>query len=203
MSYAPRTESRSEPEPKNENPGLVTSDSLAAESVQEGGTFAENSSSRIPSDQPSASSTANTTDTSNATRLDPAPDADARLTTEEWSEESQLNAGRSLGSQGSDGGSTFETTGSSGRGSTFDTTRTSDELPQSKPKGQNLTEGGIDAGAPNASFTTDIGGKGDPGRVALGDIEASNTPYAGGVGERQTKITGDGQFDSLDRDTSA
>jgi len=35
-----------------------------------------------------------------------------------------------------------------------------------KPKGANVTEGGFDGSAPNASFNGDVGGKNDPGRLA-------------------------------------
>jgi len=35
-----------------------------------------------------------------------------------------------------------------------------------KPKGANITEGGFDSSAPNASFNGDVGGKNDPGRLA-------------------------------------
>lgn len=66
-----------------------------------------------------------------------------------------------------------------------------------KPKGQNLQEGGFDSGAPNASFGGDIGGKNDPGRVALNAAQESNVPSAGGAGPRETQISNDGQFDTL------
>lgn len=43
---------------------------------------------------------------------------------------------------------------------------------QAKPKGRNLQEGGFSSeDAPNASFSTDIGGEGDPGRVAEGRFQ--------------------------------
>lgn len=40
-----------------------------------------------------------------------------------------------------------------------------------KPKGKDITEGGFDSGAPNASFNQEIGTKKDPGRVAEGEFE--------------------------------
>lgn len=150
------------PETKNENPGVVTSDSLAAESIQEGGSFAATSDARGPNSQPSYSTTTNTTDVSNATRLDPAPDAEARMASEQWSEAEQLNAGRKLGKE-SGVGPTYNTVGGS-------TNHSSDVDMGGRymPKGDNLQEGGFDSSAPNASFNTDVGGKKDPGRVALG-----------------------------------
>ena len=48
-------------------------------------------------DQPSKSVNTNTTDTSGATQLDPAPDAEARQAKNDWKEETQLQAGSELG----------------------------------------------------------------------------------------------------------
>ena len=177
-------------DPKNENPGMVTSDSLAAESIEEGGSFAANSDSRGPMAQPSYSTTTNTADISSATRLEPAPDAEARQASEEWSESAQLNAGQELGKD-------------AGVGPTFNTPSggVSDATNQ-QPKGKNITEGGFDADAPNASYNTDIGGKDDPGRVALEGFEAENTPFAGGAGPREGQVSNDGQYDVL-KDESA
>lgn len=58
-----------------------------------GGDFASNTSKAGISDQPSKGTTANNRDTSAATILDPAPDAEARQATEEWNESAVLNAG--------------------------------------------------------------------------------------------------------------
>ena len=179
---------------------MVTSDSVAAESIRGGGSFAANADSRGPMDQPSHSTNTNTTDTSGATRLDPAPDAEARKASEEWSENAQMNAGLGLGKE-------------AGRGPTWNTTSGEGDATNraaggggsegvDKPKGENLTEGGFDADAPNASFTTDIGGEDDPGRAALGRMEAANVPFAGGAGPRQGKVSDDGQYDVLE-DASA
>jgi hypothetical protein len=81
---------------KTEKPGTITSDSLAAESLSSAsGTFANNKAT--PSSQPSNSTTANNTDTSSATTLPPAKDAQARGNEEETSlsaEQAELDAGR-------------------------------------------------------------------------------------------------------------
>lgn len=151
----------------------MTSDSLAGESIKEGGSFAANSDSRGPMDQPSRSLNANTTDTSNATRLDPASDAEARAAQSEWSETSQLNAGKSLGKESGVGptynAAVSDSTNSSGNGA-LAPGYASHPAPSMgdnfAPKGKNIQEGGFDSSAPNASFNTDIGGKNDPGRVA-------------------------------------
>jgi len=205
---------------KNENPGIVTSDSLAAESIQEGGSFGANADARGPHPQPSASTNTNTTDTSNATRLDPAPDAEARQASAEWSENSQLNAGSALGGQSEGKGPTYNTAaggtatqptsgGSGGAPTTADGNAAaapgyaSHPAPSMgdnfQPKGKNITEGGFEGNEPNASFTSDIGDENDPGRAAL---QRTDVPVSGGAGPRQTQVSGDGQFDNLD-ETSA
>ncbi|GIZ40577.1 hypothetical protein CKM354_000391000 [Cercospora kikuchii] len=173
------TDPASQNNPKNEAPGTVTSDSLAAESVNAGGSFAENSDSRGPSAQPSYSTTTNTTDTSNATKLDSTTSASARG-----------NQTTQLGGTGSSS-STTATGNASAQG------HSSYAQSVGQPKGQNLQEGGFDSGAPNASFTTDIGGKNDPGRVALNAAQEKNVPSSGGAGPREGQVSNDGQFDSL------
>lgn len=196
-------------DPKNENPGVVTSDSLAAENIKEGGSFAANADARGPMGQPSYSTNTNTTDTANATRLDPAIDAEARQASEEWSESAALNAG--LG-QGKDAGRgpTWNTPSADAGSGVSDTTNIEAPTPgapptmgeQLKPKGKNVTEGGFDENAPNASFNAEIGGKKDPGRAALGGFQEENVPFAGGAGPREGQTTNDGQYDVL-KDASA
>jgi hypothetical protein len=131
---------------KVENPGTVTSDSLAAESIEQGGDFAANSSSRGPSGPPSSSTTTNTTDASNATELPSARDHPSRPDGNSKADsDAVINEGRVPVKQPHvDPNAQFQ-----------------------KPKGKDLHEGGFDSSAPNASFRTDIGSKRDPGRVAL------------------------------------
>ena len=199
-------------EPKNENPGIVTSDSLAGESIKSGGSFAANSEARGVMDQPSSSTNTNNTDISGATTLNAAPSADARDAQEAWSEHSQLKAGEQLnsdtgsGSSGSAGSTVFTTSGgSSGFPSTGGDENANPGSSRggnsgsgsgvSQPKGDSLKEGGFSSEDPNSSFDTDIGGKNDPGRAALGTAQASES--AGGAGPRQGEVTNDGQFDAL------
>ncbi|KAF2484102.1 hypothetical protein BDY17DRAFT_322976 [Neohortaea acidophila] len=207
-------------DPKTENPGLVTSDSLAAESVNEGGSFAATSDSRGPMAQPSYSSNAATTDVSNARILDSAPDAEARQASEAWNEAAILNANidgkrdKDLGI-----GPTWNTPGPKTvnpdqREARYGTGNAApapgyvayssqvsdgDGAPKQVPKGEGLTEGGFNSEAPNASYNTNIGGGNDPGRRALGEIEEQN---AGGSGPREGQISGMKQFGDLD-ETSA
>ncbi|MCJ1272419.1 hypothetical protein MMC21_000205 [Puttea exsequens] len=71
--------------PTTEGAGAVASDSLAADSARSGGKFSDNRDSE-PLLQPGSSSTFNTTDTSNATTLEPAPDAAEREAKASYSE---------------------------------------------------------------------------------------------------------------------
>ena len=184
----------------------MTSDSLAGESIEGGGSFGANSDARGPMSQKSAGTTANNTDTSGATTLDAAPSADAREAQEGWSESASMNAGQSLGGSGGSGGNSGSGTAQSyagaagGSSSIGGGSSGSENVPPTgsgQPKGANIAEGGFSSNDPNASFETDIGGKNDPGRAALGAMEAGNTPSAGGTGPRQEQVTNDGQFDSL------
>jgi hypothetical protein len=136
--------------------------------------------------QPSASTTTNNTDTSGATTLQAAPDAEARQALENWNEEAQLNAGKGLASA-----PVTASSYSANKGAT------------DSPHGKNITEGRFDGSAPNASFNGDIGGRNDPGRKALGDMQRNALQAAGDAGgPRQQGVTDDGQFDVLG-DTSA
>lgn len=61
-----------------------------------------------------------------------------------------------------------------------------------KPKGTNITEGGIDDLMPNASFSGEIGTDDDPGRAALGNFQTKDAESGldAGGGPRQKGVTG-------------
>ncbi|PSK35861.1 hypothetical protein B9Z65_5676 [Elsinoe australis] len=215
MSSSSGTKVTSDPErftnPVNEGAGTVTSDSLAGESLQSGGSFGSTTGAAA-SAQPSSSTTTNTTDTSNATVLDAAPDAEARQAKETWSETAQLNAGRDItdknavfGGRGAGSG----TSDASGISSTNAASGVGERLAASQgeglmqPKGGNLTEGGFQGTEPNASFGSEIGTKKDPGRAALDGFQKTQSQQAGDAGGRKDeKLSNDGQYDVL-RDASA
>ncbi|KAF2710000.1 hypothetical protein K504DRAFT_466445 [Pleomassaria siparia CBS 279.74] len=185
----------------HESTGLVTSDSLAAESLKGEDGFASDNPHAAASGVPSKATTSNTTDTSNATRLAPAVDAEAREAQEGWSETSQLNASRNINS----GGETGFTTGEEVKGGyagASDGARTPGDL---KPKGKNITEGGFDSDGPNASFNNaEIGSKKDPGRVAEAKFGLENARSGADAGRaKDTGLTGDSQFDALERSEEA
>ncbi|KAI4842892.1 hypothetical protein E4T44_07054 [Aureobasidium sp. EXF-8845] len=186
------TDPQTTSDPKIEKPGTVTSDSLAAESLQNGGTFGLGNHAAA-SQQPSASTTTNNTDTSGATTLPAAPDAEARQALEGWNEDAQFNSAR--GVHGNNSGTATPPTSSYLANSSI--------AGFTAPHGKNITEGGFDGTAPNASFNSDIGGENDPGRKALRDMQKSALQPVGVVGGAQQKgVNDDGQFDVLG-DTSA
>lgn len=135
--------------------------------------------------------------------LQAAPDAEARQALEGWNEEAQLNSARGILGNGSGDGPppTSSYLASSSKASQAN----SSGFPGSAqhPHGKNITEGNIDASAPNASFTTDIGGKNDPGRQAVNDLARNAQQSAGDAGIPKDKgVSNDGQFDVL-KDASA
>lgn len=186
--------------PKVEKPGTVLSDSLAGESAKSGGDFAANTNPSVLN-QTAQSSTTNTTDTSGATVLDAAPDAEARQATEGWSESASLDAGKNLGNSG---GKPYNTSTGSGANVGDAPTYTASNTLQGEgnPAGKNLKEGGFDSDGPNASFKTDIGGKNDPGRVALDGFQKSNAEAIIDAGSSHDGTSGN-SFDALGGSTSA
>lgn len=170
--------------------------------MKSGGQFADGHA--YISGQKSTGSTAANTDTSNATKLSPAPDAEARLAAEEWSENASLNASRSL----NDTKGEYKTVGGTGSAHTVGTAPSSqgrDVSSGEKPKGHNLTEGGFDEGAPNASYA-EIGSRRDPSRLAELEFERRNAEGAnseGSMGPRVGGVTDKGQYGQLERETDA
>ncbi|KAH7132236.1 hypothetical protein B0J11DRAFT_521181 [Dendryphion nanum] len=207
----------------HEGVGVVTSDSLAAESLKGSGSFGEGNPHAAASKQPSKSTTTNTTDTSGATTLPPAVDAEAREAQQGWSETRQLNAATGLGKNAGVGptyntpGATTSATGglpstgaagstavplgggvSGGYAGAADSARAAGEL---KPKGVNLQEGGFDgATRPNP----EIGSKNDPGRAAESKFQLSNAQPGGATGGgRQGEVTGNSVYDKLNNEENA
>jgi len=173
-----------------ESTGPILSDSLAAESLEKGGEDAFASGHAAASKQPAKGTNTNNYDTSSATTLDAAPDAEARMATEEWSENAALKAGRTLSSS-SDNNTEGNAEASYPAGAY-------DEPAKSKPRGHNIEEGGFDDEAPNASFNQDIGGKNDPGRLAEHKFQISNARNAAAAGFEGGREENEvGSFDAL------
>jgi hypothetical protein len=209
----------------NEAVGVVTSDSLAAESLSHHGAFGAGNPKAAASDQSSSSTTTNTTDTSAARKLDSAVNSEAREAQEGWSENAKLTAGGGLGrkdagivptynTSGGGGGHASSTGGhasSAGSGNTSASghvpTAPTGSYPAhadpstQKPKGKNITEGGFDTGAPNASFNSDIGDKNDPGRRAEANFQ--NRDAQPGVPLQSKNDANTTVYDALKSDEAA
>ncbi|KAI9845358.1 MAG: hypothetical protein M1838_001782 [Thelocarpon superellum] len=196
--------------PVNEGPGELTSDSLAAESTRAGGGFAENAGAE-PSGVPSKSSTASNTDTSNATALPPAPDAERRGDAAERPapqlpqddvapKHAEAVDGQAYGDGHQSNGKHVPLAPSY---VTLDVTNPAKSL---KVKGTNLTEGGFDSDdSKNASFNADIGSENDPGRLAEQKFQrasAENTSDAAG-GPRQKNVSGGMPYEALSSEQQA
>ncbi|KAF2220469.1 hypothetical protein BDZ85DRAFT_302744 [Elsinoe ampelina] len=168
------TDPTSQTNPINEAPGVITSDSLAGESLASGGDFGSTTGAAASS-QPSKSTTTNTTDTSGATELAPAPNADARLAEEEWSETRQLNAGREI----SDKNAVFgeRNAGSAATGGS---------------SGSYAAASGGSYGGASGDVAGGASSGGAIGGVASGGIPS--TKAASGVAEREAARQGDGRF---------
>jgi len=194
---------------KEEFAGAVASDSLAADSTRSGGVFSENRGAAPQSVSGNSSTFANT-NTSGATKLDPAPDAESRLAQDSWKEEKGVYPD-AVGDQ-SKSTAVEDTTGSNQTGGN---TGSADAAPTyvnnqyirdpSGPKGANLTEGGFDSDDKNnASFNNEIGTENDPGRLAEGKFQRENAESGPDAGyPRQKGVTGEGSFDALGGETSA
>ncbi|KAH7385931.1 hypothetical protein BKA66DRAFT_511269 [Pyrenochaeta sp. MPI-SDFR-AT-0127] len=216
------TDPESTRNPIQEGVGVITSDSLAAESLKTDGDFGAGNPKAAVSGQPSSSTTTNTTDTSNATRLDPAVDAQAREAEEGWGEEKTISSAKGLGKE-SGVGPTYNSLGSAvnssglARGvstgtSGFDTGVQGNIAPIEayagqdleegvyKPKGKNVTEDPDLKG--NTKFGA-IGTKNDPARVAEQEFAKKRAEIAGvGAGSAGLDGQGDSKFSGL-KDESA
>jgi len=185
----------------DESTGTILSDSLAGESLASGGSFA--SGHATASSQSAKGTNTNNYDTSAATTLDAASDAEARMAAEEWGENAQMNAASRVHSgEGEYDGAL----GRSGPGASHGRDygkgpEEFDEVRVDKPKGRNIKEGGFDGDGPNASFNQDIGGKNDPARFAEKKFQESNardaasSGFEGGRAEDEENVYG-----TLERD---
>ncbi|CAG8984249.1 hypothetical protein HYALB_00010505 [Hymenoscyphus albidus] len=170
-----------------EGAGAVVSDSLAAESARAGGGFASNRDTD-PFGAKGSNSIFTNRDTSSATRLDPAVDAEAREAESDWAEEKKLGASG----------------GQRGSARTAPSYVSSQFVDSKGPKGENLTEGFEGGAGNNASFNGDIGGRNDPGRKALDKIVKDNADASEMAGmPKQMGDIGDNDFTALGRNTPA
>lgn len=191
---------------------MVTSDSLAAESIRGGGQFADGESTY--SSQPSRSTNTNTTDTSGAVKLDAAGQRQDRLTDTDLAGTNYKTPAQEPGmSKFGDAQSRLPGDG------TYDTSKggpqesyggTAPSYVQggrggfsdgsSRPGGAGR-EGGFDSDSmPNASFGADVGGKYDPGRVAEQTFSERNARPGADAGYAADYSGGKGGFENLDEE---
>ncbi|KAG9236235.1 hypothetical protein BJ875DRAFT_457144 [Amylocarpus encephaloides] len=196
-----------------EGAGPMASDSLAAESTKSRGTFASNRDSE-PSGVAGANSTFANTNTSGATKLDPAMDAETRMAQEDWAEEKKLGATANSYPKAAGGQSKAlaveNTAGSSVTGGATSSAGTAPSYVQggytdtAGPKGRNLTEGGFESNdKKNASFNSEIGSKNDPGRLAEQRIYRENANTGMDAIPKQKGDGGDNPYDTLGSDAQA
>ncbi|KAF2865161.1 hypothetical protein BDV95DRAFT_612950 [Massariosphaeria phaeospora] len=198
----------------DESVGVVTSDSLAAESLKDSGSFGEGNIHAAASKQPSKSTNTNNTDISGATKLEPAANASVR-NSKSSNESEGIDSGKG---QGKDAGKgpTYATSGStSSTGVTGASTdaggknntptaptgsyagsaaaaRGPGEL---KPKGKNITE--TDDLEGKHEFG-EVGTEKDPGRAAeLAFQKKDAVPASTG---KDTGKPGAGAFEALEGD---
>lgn len=181
-----------------------------------------------------SNSTFNNTDTSAATTLPPASDAQDRLPKTQKDNDAGVGGEKypeSIGgpdfgdskvsdkgyaggpAKGSSGGSSAQYNTVAGSGSSSGTANAEDApsyvssvyMQGGKPKGNNITEGGFDADAPNASFTTDIGSENDPGRAGTAQFQRQSAGDAAdsGMPKTQKGLDTDTPYNKLDADQSA
>jgi len=186
----------------DEGAGAIASDSLAAESTREGGKFSENRNGE-PQGVSGANSTFANTNTSGATTLEPAADAEARSSGAGSYPGSLGGQAKDLAVENTSGSSDTGLGGTSSAG-VAPTYVNSQYVDAAGPKGKNLTEGGFESNdSKNASFNGDIGGKNDPGRLAEEKFQRSNADAAGDAAmPRQQGDVGDNAYESLGGDTS-
>ncbi|KAJ5361273.1 hypothetical protein N7541_002117 [Penicillium brevicompactum] len=215
-------------QPIEEPSGPITNDSLAAESVREGGAFSGNRGAE-PMGVSGNQSTVNNIDTSSATKLGSVPVGGLRE-----DRESQQKYPEALGGQGNfpgthlsqsgyTGGSTaakkelglnageYSTASGSGQSQynagqapSYVSDVTGD-IQHPKPDGRGIHEGGFHSNdAKNASFNADIGSEQDPGREAINQFQRSNARTANDAGRPdEQKVHAQTPYEHLQHDQRA
>jgi len=215
--------------PVQEKPGSIAADSLAAQS----GEFAQKNQDHEPLGVTGGKSTLANTNTSGATTLPSAPDAERREDGSFYNPNASKGPagvkypdglggqaeypGRHLPESGYVGGPTTEkqqvVDNSCGVPSSKPTniepapsyvTPVARNLGNTNPKGQNLKEGGFDDNpAHNASFNSEIGTKKDPGRVAENKFQRVVAESGPDAGTGTRHVHGEQPYRALSPQTSA
>lgn len=221
------TDPRSQ-QPINEPSGPITNDSLAAESVRQGGAFSGNRGAE-PMGVSGNQSTVNNTDTSSATTLPPTSVGGLRENREDQQKYPEALGGQGnfpgthLSQSGYTGGTTaakqelginageYSTASGSGRSQynagqapSYVSDVTGD-IQHPKPDGRNIQEGGFDSNdAHNASFNAEIGSEQDPGREAINQFQRKNARTANDSGRHDEKsLNAQTPYEQLENDQRA
>lgn len=208
-------------QPIEEPSGPVTNDSLAAESVRQGGAYSNNRGAEPTS---SNKSSLKNTNTSGATELPSASVGGLRGDRERQEKYAEALGGQGdfpgthsqngyaggptgakqqmgLGGQSTASGSS-QYNGGKAPSYIADVT---DGYQHQKPDGRNIHEGGFhSSAAKNASFNSDIGTSDDPGRAAVNKFQQKNGTSVLNAGvPRQEHVGNPTSFETLERDQRA
>lgn len=212
-------------QPIEEPAGPVADDSLAAQSVRQGGAFSQNRGAE-PMGVSGNKSTLNTTDTSAATKLDSVPVGGLREDRNEQQKYPEALGGQGnfpgphLPQSGYTGGPTAAkqelginagqtpASGSSqynaGSAPSYVADIT-DGYQHTKPDGRGIQEGGFSSNdKKNASFNTEIGANDDPARAAVHKIQRTNAESGPDAGlTRQKGVDNQNPYGELASDQRA
>lgn len=198
---------------------MITSDSLAAESLQNNGSFAGNQDGITASQQRGTGFAGATTDTSGAEILGSTSDRANRDadTMDSYRTPADVQSGTyaaqdsgvSSGTYNTSAGGPQESLGTAP--SAYSSAGGSDENMQPRPHGKNIrdvTDSGFDGQNQEAGVTTDMGGKSDPGRYAENSYIAGNQRGASDAGYPNATQGADagrnqGGFENLSEETSS
>lgn len=215
-------------QPIQESTGPITNDSLAAESVREGGAFSGNRGAE-PIGVSGNQSTVNNTDTSSATTLGSVPVGGLRENREDQQKYPEALGGQGnfpgahLSQSGYVGGPTgakqemginagqYSTASGSSKSQYNDgqapsyVSDVTGDIQHPKPDGRNVHEGGFHSNdAKNASFDAEIGSDQDPGREAINQFQRSNAHTANDSGRAdEKKVNARTPYEHLEQDQRA
>ncbi|KAJ4013996.1 uncharacterized protein FIESC28_07447 [Fusarium coffeatum] len=161
---------------KEEGPGKVASESLAAESAKEGGDFASNEGIRSENQ---ASSGSENTSAGRTTNTSSAPSSNTRSA---QSGSAKSNAG------------------------TAPSYVDNQYIKASGPHGKNITEGFDDSKTEDGlkkALNAEPGSENDPSRVAELQFQQNQTAAGRDAGPRQTGLANETSFDALNNETSS
>lgn len=180
----------------HETSGPVASDSLAASSS----TYQHDNRNGAALGVSGSNSTFANTSTANADTLPAAPDASSRLSDADRAGTTYTTQDKATAVTDTSGSATTAGASSAAGVAPSYVSAPRAAAAAEGPKGKNLTEGGFESDdSKNASWSTDVGGSGDPGRAAEQRFakEAAVRDGAANGLPAQTAKTGGNQFERL------